>query len=142
VNQQMKASFDTETHGTFPKVLAAMAMVASVNREFYSDLRQLQKRVFDLWEQVATALHQEPDPNEPGPDIAMQTLAACWPRAEKLDDELPKNSSGRSRGPGRRATLMQMLTYHRPLGCQERELRFGLQFTTLRLGSPEYAYTV
>ena len=84
VNQQMKASFDAETHVTFPKVLAAMTMVASVNREFYSDLRQLQKRVFKLWEQVATALH-----HEPGPDVAMQALAECWPRAEELDNELP-----------------------------------------------------
>jgi len=45
---------------------------------------QLQKRVFKLWEQVATALHQEP-----GPDISMPALAECWPRAEELDDELP-----------------------------------------------------
>lgn len=84
VNQQMKASFDAETHDTFPKVLAAMTMVASVNQEFYSELRLLQKRVFKLWEDVATALH-----HEPGPDIAMQALAECWPRAERLDDDLP-----------------------------------------------------
>jgi hypothetical protein len=82
VNQQMKASFDAETHDTFPKVLAAMTMVASVNQDFYSDLRLLQKRVFDLWSDVATVLHRGP-----GPDIAM--LAECWPRAEKLDDDLP-----------------------------------------------------
>jgi hypothetical protein len=40
--------------------------------------------VFKLWEDVATALH-----HEPGPDIAMQALAQCWPRAEQLDDDLP-----------------------------------------------------
>jgi hypothetical protein len=82
VNQQMKASFDAETHDTFPRVLAAMTMVASVSQDFYSDLRLLQKRVFDLWSDGATVLHREP-----GPDIAM--LAECWPRAEELDDDLP-----------------------------------------------------
>jgi hypothetical protein len=61
-----------------------MTMVASVNQEFHSELRRLQKRGFELWEQVATALH-----HEPGPDIAMQVLPECWPRAEQLDDDLP-----------------------------------------------------
>ena len=89
VDQQMRESFDAETHGTFPKVLAAMAMVASVNLDFYSRLRPLQQGVFALWERVARALHQEPGPNELGPNSAMLELAACWPRAEELDNDLP-----------------------------------------------------
>jgi len=33
---------------------------------------------------VATALH-----HESSPDIAVQALAKCWPRAEQFDDDLP-----------------------------------------------------
>jgi hypothetical protein len=85
VNQQMAASFDAETHSTFPKLLSAMAMVATVNWRVYEQLRLLQKGVFDLWERVAAALHQESDP-----DAALQALRDCLPAAEELDDRLPK----------------------------------------------------
>jgi hypothetical protein len=84
VNQQMRASFDAETHGTFPKLLAAMAMVASINQDVYQELLQLQKQVFDLWEQIARALHQKR-----GRGIDMKALRGCLPRAEKLDSQLP-----------------------------------------------------
>lgn len=84
VNQQMRASFDAESHGTFPKLLAAMAMVALVNLDMYSELRRLQKRVFDLWEEVAKALHQEADL-----EVATRTLCDCLPVVEELDRVLP-----------------------------------------------------
>lgn len=81
----MRTSFDAETHGTFPKLLAAMAMVASVNLDRYSELLQLQKPVFGLWEQAAGALHKDVEPG-----IDMQALRDCLPRAEELDGLLPR----------------------------------------------------
>jgi hypothetical protein len=110
VDQQMRESFDAETHGTFPKVLAAMAMVASVNLDFYSRLRPLQQGVFALWERVARALHQEPGPNELGPNSAMLELAACWPRAEELDNDLPASLQQMMEMANKRRSLLQMLT--------------------------------
>jgi hypothetical protein len=90
VNQQMRASFDAETHGTFPKLLAAMAMVASVTPDvhsepnLYSELIKLQDEVFDAWDQVAKALRRKR-----GRNIDMEALRACLPRAEQLHKNLP-----------------------------------------------------
>jgi len=86
VNQQMTASFDTETNRAFPKLLGAMAMVAALNLRVYLELRPLQEHVFSLWEQVAFALHQQTDP-----DDAIQALRDCLPAAVELDDKLPKD---------------------------------------------------
>jgi uncharacterized membrane protein YccC len=94
VNQQMRADFDAETHGTFPKLNGAMAMVASVSLDVYQELLGLKGHVFRLWEQVAIALHQDIDPNDAMkalPDDAIQTLRCSLPTAERLDDMLPKD---------------------------------------------------
>jgi len=94
VNQQMRASFDAETHGTFPKLNGAMAMVASVSLDVNEELLRLKQHVFDLWEQVAAALHRESnrdDAMQALPDDAMQALRDCLPTAEALDGMLPSD---------------------------------------------------
>jgi len=81
-------SYDNEVHDAMPKLLGAMATVASLNLNVYDDLQQLCERLYDLDRTVAVSL-RAPGTVE-ATEAAHHELERSWEKARQLERVLPQ----------------------------------------------------
>jgi hypothetical protein len=87
IDNEMIASYNSETHGAYPRLLGAMAAVAALNLRVYQELRPLMQEVYDLEEHIALALRGVNARRDR--DAAMLRLRDGLRKAYALERRLP-----------------------------------------------------
>lgn len=77
--------YDEEVHDAMPKLLGAMATVASLNLNVYEEMQRLCKRLYDLDATVAVSLRASRTSEH-----AHHELERGWEEARELERVLPQ----------------------------------------------------